>query len=158
MGKKKGELLNAYLSLQVITVSSVSGMDSDWLMGERGNQKGKVPITYLELLNWTPPTPLSLQQCHIYIVLQWQASLLPLHSHSQMLSLFFQCLRQNEGGGPGVLNLMQHTSSSPLPPLWVQPCNLQHVPELLPNLELNVYAISIGWWLKSFWCYSSTFK
>ena len=51
MGKKKGELLNAYLSLQVITVSSVSGMDSDWLMGERGNQKGKVPITYLELLN-----------------------------------------------------------------------------------------------------------
>uniref|UniRef100_A0A1A8MT18 SH3-domain GRB2-like endophilin B1 n=1 Tax=Nothobranchius pienaari TaxID=704102 RepID=A0A1A8MT18_9TELE len=35
----------------VITVSSVPGMDSDWLMGERGNQKGKVPITYLELLN-----------------------------------------------------------------------------------------------------------
>lgn len=39
------------LPLQVITVSSVPGMDSDWLMGERGNQKGKVPITYLELLN-----------------------------------------------------------------------------------------------------------
>lgn len=38
--------------LQVITVSSVPGMDSDWLMGERGNQRGKVPITYLELLNW----------------------------------------------------------------------------------------------------------
>lgn len=36
---------------QVITVSSVPGMDSDWLMGERGIQKGKVPITYLELLN-----------------------------------------------------------------------------------------------------------
>lgn len=36
---------------QVITVSSSPGMDSDWLMGERGNQKGKVPITYLELLN-----------------------------------------------------------------------------------------------------------
>lgn len=36
---------------QVIAVRSVPGMDSDWLMGERGNQKGKVPITYLELLN-----------------------------------------------------------------------------------------------------------
>lgn len=36
---------------QVITVSSVPGMDSDWLMGQRGNQNGKVPITYLELLN-----------------------------------------------------------------------------------------------------------
>lgn len=40
-----------YFILQVITVFSVVGMDSDWLMGERGNQKGKVPITYLELLN-----------------------------------------------------------------------------------------------------------
>ncbi|CAG12697.1 unnamed protein product [Tetraodon nigroviridis] len=39
------------LADEVITVSSVPGMDSDWLMGERGNQKGKVPITYLELLN-----------------------------------------------------------------------------------------------------------
>lgn len=39
------------LADEVITVFSVVGMDSDWLMGERGNQKGKVPITYLELLN-----------------------------------------------------------------------------------------------------------
>ncbi|KAJ8392602.1 hypothetical protein AAFF_G00074800 [Aldrovandia affinis] len=39
------------LADEVIMVSSVPGMDSDWLMGERGNQKGKVPITYLELLN-----------------------------------------------------------------------------------------------------------
>lgn len=39
------------LADEVITVSSVPGMDSDWLMGERGNQRGKVPITYLELLN-----------------------------------------------------------------------------------------------------------
>ncbi|XP_006898290.1 PREDICTED: endophilin-B1-like isoform X3 [Elephantulus edwardii] len=39
------------LADEVITVFSVIGMDSDWLMGERGNQKGKVPITYLELLN-----------------------------------------------------------------------------------------------------------
>ncbi|KAI5608940.1 SH3-domain GRB2-like endophilin B1, partial [Silurus asotus] len=39
------------LADEVITVSSKPGMDSDWLMGERGHQKGKVPITYLELLN-----------------------------------------------------------------------------------------------------------
>ncbi|XP_067892812.1 endophilin-B1-like isoform X2 [Heterodontus francisci] len=39
------------LADEVITVYSIPGMDSDWLMGERGNQKGKVPITYLELLN-----------------------------------------------------------------------------------------------------------
>ncbi|XP_051983982.1 endophilin-B1b isoform X2 [Xyrauchen texanus] len=39
------------LADEVITVSSVPGMDSDWLMGQRGNHKGKVPITYLELLN-----------------------------------------------------------------------------------------------------------
>ncbi|MED6280116.1 Endophilin-B1, partial [Characodon lateralis] len=39
------------LADEVITVSSVPGMDLDWLMGERGSQKGKVPTTYLELLN-----------------------------------------------------------------------------------------------------------
>ncbi|XP_026138963.1 endophilin-B1-like isoform X1 [Carassius auratus] len=39
------------LADEVITVNSVPGMDTDWLMGQRGNQKGKVPITYLELLN-----------------------------------------------------------------------------------------------------------
>ncbi|KAK2119294.1 Endophilin-B2 [Saguinus oedipus] len=27
------------------------GMDPDWLIGERGNKKGKVPVTYLELLS-----------------------------------------------------------------------------------------------------------
>ncbi|XP_036410037.1 endophilin-B1b isoform X2 [Megalops cyprinoides] len=60
-GSRKARVLYDYdaassseLSLladEVITVSSVPGMDSDWLMGERGAQKGKVPITYLELLN-----------------------------------------------------------------------------------------------------------
>ncbi|XP_020786224.1 endophilin-B1a [Boleophthalmus pectinirostris] len=60
-GSRKARVLYDYdaassseLSLladEVITVSSVPGMDSDWLMGERGTQKGKVPITYLELLN-----------------------------------------------------------------------------------------------------------
>ncbi|XP_015684067.1 endophilin-B1 isoform X1 [Crotalus tigris] len=60
-GRRKARVLYDYdaansseLSLladEVITVYSVSGMDSDWLMGERGNQNGKVPITYLELLN-----------------------------------------------------------------------------------------------------------
>ncbi|XP_043941649.1 endophilin-B1 [Protopterus annectens] len=37
------------LADEVLTVYSVPGMDSDWLMGERGNQKGKVPFSYLEL-------------------------------------------------------------------------------------------------------------
>ncbi|TTQ07465.1 Endophilin-B1 [Bagarius yarrelli] len=60
-GSRKARVLYDYdaagsneLSLladEVITVSSSPGMDSDWLMGERGNQRGKVPITYLELLN-----------------------------------------------------------------------------------------------------------
>lgn len=36
---------------QLITVYTVPGMDPDWLVGERGNQKGKVPVTYLELLS-----------------------------------------------------------------------------------------------------------
>ncbi|CAL1596555.1 unnamed protein product [Knipowitschia caucasica] len=60
-GSRKARVLYDYdaassseLSLladEVITVSSVPDMDTDWLMGERGSQKGKVPITYLELLN-----------------------------------------------------------------------------------------------------------
>ncbi|KAM6971420.1 LOW QUALITY PROTEIN: endophilin-B1a [Tautogolabrus adspersus] len=60
-GSRKARVLYDYdaassseLSLladEVITVSSVPGMDSDWLLGERGNQSGRVPITYLELLN-----------------------------------------------------------------------------------------------------------
>ncbi|KAG9354623.1 hypothetical protein JZ751_001336 [Albula glossodonta] len=37
--------------LSLITVYTVPGMDPDWLIGERGNQKGKVPVTYLELLS-----------------------------------------------------------------------------------------------------------
>ncbi|XP_005663780.1 endophilin-B1 isoform X2 [Sus scrofa] len=61
VGSRKARVLYDYdaansteLSLladEVISVYSVAGMDSDWLMGERGNQKGRVPITYLELLN-----------------------------------------------------------------------------------------------------------
>ncbi|XP_041956542.1 endophilin-B2a isoform X10 [Alosa sapidissima] len=39
------------LADELITVYTVPGMDSDWLVGERGNQKGKVPVTYLELLS-----------------------------------------------------------------------------------------------------------
>ncbi|XP_077096812.1 endophilin-B2b isoform X10 [Siphateles boraxobius] len=39
------------LSDELITVYTVPGMDPDWLIGERGNQKGKVPVTYLELLS-----------------------------------------------------------------------------------------------------------
>ncbi|XP_077986079.1 endophilin-B1-like isoform X2 [Glandiceps talaboti] len=39
------------LADEIITVYSLPGMDSDWMMGERGNQKGKVPVTYIELLD-----------------------------------------------------------------------------------------------------------
>lgn len=38
-------------AFQLITVYSLPGMDPDWLIGERGNKKGKVPVTYLELLS-----------------------------------------------------------------------------------------------------------
>uniref|UniRef100_A0A8C5R684 Endophilin-B2 n=1 Tax=Leptobrachium leishanense TaxID=445787 RepID=A0A8C5R684_9ANUR len=41
----------ALASDELITVYSLPGMDPDWLVGERGNKKGKVPVTYLELLS-----------------------------------------------------------------------------------------------------------
>uniref|UniRef100_A0A8C8RUT7 Endophilin-B2 n=1 Tax=Pelusios castaneus TaxID=367368 RepID=A0A8C8RUT7_9SAUR len=41
----------ALLADEMITVYSLPGMDPDWLIGERGNKKGKVPVTYLELLS-----------------------------------------------------------------------------------------------------------
>uniref|UniRef100_A0A8C6TDH2 Endophilin-B1 n=1 Tax=Neogobius melanostomus TaxID=47308 RepID=A0A8C6TDH2_9GOBI len=60
-GTRKAKVLYDYdaadsseLSLladELITVYTVPGMDSDWLIGERGNHKGKVPVTYLELLS-----------------------------------------------------------------------------------------------------------
>uniref|UniRef100_A0A3Q3Q5Z2 Endophilin-B1 n=1 Tax=Monopterus albus TaxID=43700 RepID=A0A3Q3Q5Z2_MONAL len=60
-GTRKAKVLYDYdaadsseLSLladELITVYTMPGMDSDWLIGERGNQKGKVPVTYLELLS-----------------------------------------------------------------------------------------------------------
>lgn len=34
----------------VVTVYSVEGLDGDWMMAERGLQRGKVPLTYLELV------------------------------------------------------------------------------------------------------------
>uniref|UniRef100_T1JPH5 Uncharacterized protein n=1 Tax=Strigamia maritima TaxID=126957 RepID=T1JPH5_STRMM len=58
--KKKARVLYDYtatdskqLSLQadeVITVYSVPGLGSDWIMGERGTQKGKIPVAYIEFL------------------------------------------------------------------------------------------------------------
>uniref|UniRef100_W5L842 SH3-domain GRB2-like endophilin B2b n=1 Tax=Astyanax mexicanus TaxID=7994 RepID=W5L842_ASTMX len=61
IGTRKAKVLYDYdaadtseLSLfadELITVYTVPGMDPDWLVGERGNQKGKVPVTYLELLS-----------------------------------------------------------------------------------------------------------
>ncbi|KAL4622623.1 endophilin-B2-like isoform X4 [Arapaima gigas] len=60
-GTRKAKVLYDYdaadtseLSLladELITVYTVPGMDPDWLIGEKGNQKGKVPVTYLELLS-----------------------------------------------------------------------------------------------------------
>ncbi|XP_016333713.1 endophilin-B2-like isoform X6 [Sinocyclocheilus anshuiensis] len=60
-GTRKAKVLYDYdaadtseLSLladELITVYTVPGMDPDWLIGEQGNQKGKVPVTYLELLS-----------------------------------------------------------------------------------------------------------
>ncbi|XP_059360260.1 endophilin-B2-like isoform X6 [Carassius carassius] len=60
-GTRKAKVLYDYdaadsieLSLradELITVYTVPGIDSDWLIGERGNQKGRVPVTYLELLS-----------------------------------------------------------------------------------------------------------
>ncbi|XP_061119823.1 endophilin-B2-like isoform X2 [Conger conger] len=60
-GTRKAKVLYDYdaadtseLSLladELITVYTVPGMDPDWLIGERRNQKGKVPVTYLELLS-----------------------------------------------------------------------------------------------------------
>uniref|UniRef100_A0A3Q4GR81 SH3-domain GRB2-like endophilin B2b n=1 Tax=Neolamprologus brichardi TaxID=32507 RepID=A0A3Q4GR81_NEOBR len=47
----KPHFLFLSFSLQLITVYTVPGMDPDWLIGERGNEKGKVPVTYLELLS-----------------------------------------------------------------------------------------------------------
>ncbi|XP_041370342.1 endophilin-B1-like isoform X2 [Gigantopelta aegis] len=44
---------NSELSLladELIMVYTVQGLDPDWLMAERGNQRGKVPVTYLEIL------------------------------------------------------------------------------------------------------------
>lgn len=42
------------LSLQadeVLTVYNVPGLSPDWMIGERGAEKGKVPVAYLEILN-----------------------------------------------------------------------------------------------------------
>ena len=35
---------------QLILVFKAPGLDPDWLMAERGSQSGKVPVTYLEVL------------------------------------------------------------------------------------------------------------
>lgn len=37
------------LADETIIVYSVEGLDIDWMMAERGNQRGKVPMTYIEL-------------------------------------------------------------------------------------------------------------
>ncbi|RDD45389.1 Endophilin-B1 [Trichoplax sp. H2] len=39
------------LADEIITVLAVPGMDEDWIMAERGNQRGKVPTTYIQILS-----------------------------------------------------------------------------------------------------------
>ncbi|GAB6031447.1 hypothetical protein CHUAL_009218 [Chamberlinius hualienensis] len=39
------------LADEVITVYNSPGLDEDWLVGERGSQKGKVPAAYLEIIS-----------------------------------------------------------------------------------------------------------
>uniref|UniRef100_A0A1A7XTP2 SH3-domain GRB2-like endophilin B2b n=2 Tax=Iconisemion striatum TaxID=60296 RepID=A0A1A7XTP2_9TELE len=60
-GSRKAKVLYDYdahddgeltlLADELISVYTVPGMDPDWLIGQRGNEKGKVPVTYLELLS-----------------------------------------------------------------------------------------------------------
>lgn len=61
-GKRRARCLNNYdsqnnteLSLRseeiIIVSSDDSCLDSDWMIGERGTEKGKVPVAYLEILN-----------------------------------------------------------------------------------------------------------
>ncbi|KAK3737258.1 hypothetical protein QZH41_019869 [Actinostola sp. cb2023] len=44
-------LLDGINTVHILTVYNLPGMDNDWMMGERGRQRGKVPVTYLELLD-----------------------------------------------------------------------------------------------------------
>lgn len=37
---------------QYIIVYTEPGLNPDWMMAERKEQRGKVPVTYLELLDW----------------------------------------------------------------------------------------------------------
>lgn len=59
-GKRRARVLNDYtggvgeLSLkadEVILVEGSGSLDPAWMIGERGAEKGKVPVAYLEILN-----------------------------------------------------------------------------------------------------------
>lgn len=60
-GKKRARVLYDYdaedsseLKLsanEVIIVSQSDGLGEEWMVTERGNQKGKVPVAYLEILS-----------------------------------------------------------------------------------------------------------
>lgn len=60
-GKKRARILYDYdahdstelslLANEVIIVTQSAGLDSDFVVGERGAQRGKVPLAYLEVLN-----------------------------------------------------------------------------------------------------------
>lgn len=58
----RSEQMNCAL-LQVIIISQTDNLDPDWMIGERGLQKGKVPIAYLEILNWLDKHPSAVKSC-----------------------------------------------------------------------------------------------
>ena len=135
----------------MITVSSVAGMDSDWLLGERGSQKGKVPITYLELLNWAHVVIPYLSRdagwggrphfllhfSHFYNELylyekKMGVSLLDDSSWSE----FIRARGKEMDPSPDVFVCNCSTFLKPASmPLCLMPCNLQFVPEHPPNFN-----------------------
>jgi endophilin-B len=60
-GKKRARVLYDYdavdgqemslMANEVLVVSQSPELDADWMMGERGMQKGRVPVAYLEILS-----------------------------------------------------------------------------------------------------------
>lgn len=123
-------ILNTASVPQVITVSSVPGMDSDWLMGERGNQKGKVPITYLELLNWDPQTAqpptssTSVTSCDLIFILCCRDRPLFLF-HSVIFRMSFISMKRSLGRSRLELEWihLSEGGKDPIPDVFVRTCS-----------------------------------
>lgn len=144
-------------------------MDSDWLMGERGNQKGKVPITYLELLNWDPQTPTqpSVTACDLIFILFWRDR--PHFFFYSVIdtqkSLTFSRLKLNwiwvKGKGNGAPDVFQCNRSTFFKTLLQCLCVWCHATyNMCQNISQTetlkkrvfVYNIYLRWWPKCFWC------